>query len=74
LRERLTEEVARAQRHGRPLTVALIDVDHFRELNDRAGLDAADRVLVEIGALLRDVCARRTSSRGWAPTPTASSS
>ena len=52
-RERLTEEVARAQRHDRPLTVALIDVDHFRELNDRAGLDAADQVLAEIGALLR---------------------
>ena len=52
-RERLAEEVARAQRHDRPLTVALIDVDGFRELNDRAGLDAADEVLVEIGGLLR---------------------
>jgi diguanylate cyclase (GGDEF)-like protein/putative nucleotidyltransferase with HDIG domain len=52
-RERLAEEVARAQRHDRPLTVALIDVDGFRELNDRAGLDAADEVLVEIGAVLR---------------------
>jgi diguanylate cyclase (GGDEF)-like protein len=52
-RERLTEEVARAQRHDRPLTVALVDVDGFRELNDRAGLDAADEVLVEIGAVLR---------------------
>jgi diguanylate cyclase (GGDEF)-like protein len=53
LRERLAEEVARAQRHDRPLTVALIDVDGFRELNDRAGLDTADEVLVEVGALLR---------------------
>jgi diguanylate cyclase (GGDEF)-like protein/putative nucleotidyltransferase with HDIG domain len=35
------------------LTVALVDVDGFRELNDRAGLDTADEVLVEIGALLR---------------------
>jgi diguanylate cyclase (GGDEF)-like protein/putative nucleotidyltransferase with HDIG domain len=52
-RERLTEEVARAQRHDRPLTVALIDVDGFRDLNDRAGLDVADEVLVEIGSLLR---------------------
>jgi diguanylate cyclase (GGDEF)-like protein len=52
-RERLAEEVARAQRHDRPLTVALIDVDGFRELNDRAGLDTADEVLVEVGALLR---------------------
>ena len=52
-RERLAEEVARAQRHDRPLTVALVDVDGFRDLNDRAGLDAADEVLVEIGSLLR---------------------
>ncbi len=51
--ERLTEEVARAQRHDRPLTVALVDVDGFRALNDRAGLDTADEVLVEIGTLLR---------------------
>ena len=52
-RERLAEEVARAQRHDRPLTVALLDVDGFRDLNDRAGLDVADEVLVEIGSLLR---------------------
>jgi diguanylate cyclase (GGDEF)-like protein len=52
-RERLTEEVARAQRHGRPLMVALVDFDGFRELNDRAGLDAADEILVEVGSLLR---------------------
>jgi diguanylate cyclase (GGDEF)-like protein/putative nucleotidyltransferase with HDIG domain len=54
-RERLTEEVARAQRHDRPLTVALLDVDGFRDLNDRAGLDVGDEVLREIGSLLRDV-------------------
>jgi diguanylate cyclase (GGDEF)-like protein/putative nucleotidyltransferase with HDIG domain len=52
-RERLTEEVARAQRHDRPLTVALVDIDGFRDLNDRAGLDVADEVLVEISSLLR---------------------
>jgi diguanylate cyclase (GGDEF)-like protein len=53
LRERLTEEVARAHRHDRPLTVALLDVDGFRELSDRAGQQTADEVMVEIGALLR---------------------
>jgi diguanylate cyclase (GGDEF)-like protein/putative nucleotidyltransferase with HDIG domain len=51
-RERLAEEVSRAQRHDRPLTVALVDVDGFRGLNDQAGPDRADEVLVEIGALL----------------------
>src|SRR6185295_10982538 len=52
-RERLAEEVARAQRHERPLTVALVDIDGFRDLNDRAGLDVADEVLVEVASLLR---------------------
>jgi diguanylate cyclase (GGDEF)-like protein len=51
-RERLAEEVARAQRHDRPLTVALVDVDGFGELGDRAGLETADAVLAEIGRLL----------------------
>jgi diguanylate cyclase (GGDEF)-like protein/putative nucleotidyltransferase with HDIG domain len=51
-RERLAEEVARAQRHGRPLTVALVDIDGFRDLNDSAGLEIADDVLAEVGRCL----------------------
>jgi diguanylate cyclase (GGDEF)-like protein len=53
-RSRLAGEVARAQRHDRPLTVALIDVDGFRELSDRAGVQVADQVLAEIATLLHD--------------------
>jgi diguanylate cyclase (GGDEF)-like protein len=51
-RERLADEVARARRHDRPLTVALVDVDGFRELNDSAGLEIADDVLAEVGRRL----------------------
>jgi diguanylate cyclase (GGDEF)-like protein/putative nucleotidyltransferase with HDIG domain len=51
-RERLADEVARARRHDRPLTVALVDIDGFRELNDRAGLEIADDVLAEVGRCL----------------------
>jgi diguanylate cyclase (GGDEF)-like protein/putative nucleotidyltransferase with HDIG domain len=51
-RERLAEEVARAQRHDRPLTVALVDIDGFRDLNDSAGLEIADNVLAEVGRCL----------------------
>jgi diguanylate cyclase (GGDEF)-like protein len=51
-RERLADEVARAQRHDRPLTVALVDIDGFRELNDSAGLEIADDVLAEVGRRL----------------------
>jgi diguanylate cyclase (GGDEF)-like protein len=53
LRERLADEVARARRYDRPLTVAIVDVDGFRELNDQAGLEIADDVLAEVGRRLR---------------------
>ena len=51
--ERLTHEVTRARRHGRSLSLALIDIDHFRRVNERHGHEAGDRVLVEIAGLLR---------------------
>jgi diguanylate cyclase (GGDEF)-like protein len=62
--ERLHAEVARARRHERPLALALIDVDHFKAINDSAGHAAGDRVLAalgeRLGGLLRqeDVLAR----------------
>jgi diguanylate cyclase (GGDEF)-like protein/putative nucleotidyltransferase with HDIG domain len=51
--ERLHAEVARARRHGRPLTLALIDLDHFKQINDLAGHATGDRVLGELGARVR---------------------
>jgi diguanylate cyclase (GGDEF)-like protein/putative nucleotidyltransferase with HDIG domain len=67
--ERLAEEVGRAQRHGRPLSVGVVDVDRFRELNDRVGAEAADAALVEIAMRVRervrdeDVVARLVADR-----------
>jgi diguanylate cyclase (GGDEF)-like protein len=52
--ERLHAEVARARRHGRPLTLAMIDVDRFKQINDLAGHATGDRVLGELGNRLRD--------------------
>jgi diguanylate cyclase (GGDEF)-like protein len=53
LRDRLAGEVARAVRHGRGLSVAIIDIDHFKEINDVAGHEAGDRVLVRVADCLR---------------------
>lgn len=53
LDERLPHEIARAQRYGRELSVLMLDVDHFKEVNDGHGHDAGDRVLVCLGEVLR---------------------
>lgn len=42
---RLAEEVSRAQRHGGALSMMLIDVDHFKELNDQLGHLGGDHTL-----------------------------
>lgn len=49
-------EIEVAQRLRRPLSVAYIDIDHFKRINDQLGHDAGDRVITEIGHLLKDSC------------------
>jgi diguanylate cyclase (GGDEF)-like protein len=46
-------EFARAHRYMRPLSVLMIDVDHFKDVNDRLGHAAGDIVLRDIAALCR---------------------
>ncbi|HXH67520.1 MAG TPA: GGDEF domain-containing protein [Candidatus Limnocylindrales bacterium] len=51
--ERFAVELSRALRHRQQLTLALIDVDRFKSLNDTHGHSAGDLVLRELGAILR---------------------
>jgi len=51
--ERLAMELSRAQRYDKSLTVAVVDADHFKALNDTHGHAAGDLVLKKLAELLR---------------------
>lgn len=53
LMTRLEEEVARARRYKTPLSVVMIDIDHFKQVNDVHGHAMGDEVLRNIGAMLK---------------------
>jgi diguanylate cyclase (GGDEF)-like protein len=65
-KERLRAEVARAKRQNKPLSVAIIDIDHFKNVNDTYGHPAGDRVIKNLSRLLRSDCAAPTSSADMA--------
>jgi two-component system cell cycle response regulator len=52
--DRFAIELSRARRYGKLLTIAVIDADRFKSLNDTHGHSAGDHVLRKLGAMLRD--------------------
>ncbi|OGQ91777.1 MAG: diguanylate cyclase [Deltaproteobacteria bacterium RIFOXYC2_FULL_48_10] len=63
--EFLHEEWKRCMRLKKPISLAIVDIDHFKLLNDTYGHQTGDKCLVKVGALLRDfanrpgdICAR----------------
>jgi len=54
LAEVLTREMARCQRSNRPLSLVLIDADHFKDINDRLGHQVGDEVLRQVARRLQE--------------------
>jgi diguanylate cyclase (GGDEF)-like protein len=52
--DQLDRELDRAQRYGRPLTLAMADLDYFKEVNDRYGHLAGDTLLKAISQVASD--------------------
>lgn len=50
----LPRELHRAQRERVPLTVAMIDIDHFKQFNDQHGHDAGDTLLRDLAVIFRE--------------------
>ena len=53
--EQLQKEASTARRHQQPLAVLMLDIDHFKQVNDREGHPAGDRVLQEFANRLQAV-------------------
>lgn len=62
--EKMERELSRSERHRRTFSVMLVDLDNFKQLNDRYGYNDGDDVLVEVARVLmscvrnEDVCSR----------------
>jgi diguanylate cyclase (GGDEF)-like protein len=50
----LKQEIERAKRAGKPFSILMLDVDHFKKYNDDHGHQAGDEVLARIGTVLRN--------------------
>ena len=53
LDETLERELSRARREGNPLSLVILDLDHFKQINDTYGHQAGDQALIVLAATLR---------------------
>ncbi len=56
LMELLEAEMSKARRHDYALSAVMMDIDHFKSINDTFGHDAGDRVLAGVAQTMRSMC------------------
>jgi diguanylate cyclase (GGDEF)-like protein len=54
--EKIDSEMNRSIRHGSTVSLLMLDIDHFKKINDSFGHSAGDQVLKSFGQVLRDSC------------------
>jgi two-component system, cell cycle response regulator len=64
-RTHLVHHVRRALRYGRPLSLMIIDVDHFKAVNDSHGHDVGDLVLTGLAKVIRTCCRASELCARW---------
>ena len=61
----ITGETSRADRHRQPLSLLVIDVDHFKQVNDSRGHAVGDQVLQAVAAILQKRCRNSDLLMRW---------
>jgi diguanylate cyclase (GGDEF)-like protein len=59
--EKLDEELHRAERYTRPLSVIMVDIDHFKHVNDQYGHNAGDDVLIGFCGIIKSALRKNDS-------------
>lgn len=65
LQDEAAAMIAQARRHGDPMTVLLIDLDRFKQINDQRGHDSGDRALCLVARLLQAGLRRGDRAGRW---------